>query len=291
MKELCQIVIYHKKDTNDFEATLNYLGKFASFNPLYFLPDICANNGKLIFSNYDFSDTISLMDINNFNEEERQQYQAVLTGIDFLIKCSYQKHLEITPEIIEILRPYYDITFKFNPIAKITDNSSTTFPIIHYTSFSINEVIQDKRLLYYEYFYQCYSPSDILFSIMHFIALNKYKFKPCMHCGRYFATDNFKNLYCKRFSEYPEYQKFDCYEAVKRIRQKIQRNHRQISNNLRKNYMPENLDNFEMKFYQLLDELKDHSDYETINKCLNFLSKENWYTKDSIRCVGQKEKK
>ena len=44
MKELCQIIIYHINDTEDFQAKITGLEKWVTFNPLYILPDIYANN-------------------------------------------------------------------------------------------------------------------------------------------------------------------------------------------------------------------------------------------------------
>lgn len=291
MKEICTILIYHDKNTNNFKATIVYSGKSFSFNPLYFLPDVCANNGKLKFSNYDFSDTISLTDIKNSNAEEREQYQAVLKGINLLMENSIKTQTEIKPEIIELLRPYYDITFKFKPIAKRIEDSFTSYPLIDHSSLSIKDIIQEKSSLYYDYVYQCYSPSDILFSVIHFLALNKYKFAICTHCGKYFATNNLKNIYCDRFSEYPGYENFDCYNAVKRIRQQIKRTYQQIYKNLRAYYTYEIFNNFVTQYDKLLLELNKHSDYDIIDDCFTFLSKENWYTKPPIRCVGEKEKK
>lgn len=290
MKELCQIIIYHINDTEDFQAKLTGLGQWATFNPLYLLPDICTNNGEFNFFNYEFSNTISLENILKFKNEQRTQYRAVLNGIEFLMKKSNEKQSEIKPEHIEILRPYFDITFKFTPIAKVTNPSSNSFPPIHHSSFSIEEVLQKKESLYYDYFYQCYSPSDILFSVLHFLALNKYKFRTCNHCGKYFATTNLKKQYCNRFSEYPGYEKYDCYNAVKRIRQEIQRKHVRIKNNLNQYYMPEKLEDFEKQFNELIDDLKEHSDYTIIEKCFELLDKKKWYVKDSIRTIGWKEK-
>lgn len=288
MKELCLILIYHQNKQDIFKAILSGLGKWKDFNPLYILPDIFANNGKLKFSNYDFSSTISLTDVLYFNDEERTQYQAVLDGITFLMHQSSETQSAISSELIEILRPYYDITFKFTPLADVT-LSSSSYPI-HYSSFSIEEVIEKKSSLYYDYCYQCYSPADILFSIMHFIALKQYKFRRCDHCGKYFVTNNLKRQYCNRFSEYPSYEKYTCYDAVKRIRQDIQRKHIRIGDNLRRHYPIEKLNDFEMQFNELVTKLKKHSEYSIIKECFDFLDTEKWYGKDCIRNVGWKEK-
>ena len=286
MEELCQILIYHENEAESFKATLFGLDKWMHFNPLYFLPDICSNNGELKFFNYDFSSTISLTDILRFHDEDYVQYQSVLKGINYLIHQSSNNQSAIKSEHIEILRPYYDITFKFTPIAKITNHSSNLYPLIHYSSFPLKTLLEEKKSLYYDYVYHCYSPSDILFSIMHFIALRKYKFRICNHCGKYFATTNLKVEYCKRFSEYPNYQKYDCYNAVKRIRQLIQRKHIRIGNNLRKYYPLEKSEDFEKQFNELAIKLKEHSDYTIIKECFDFLDKKKWYGKDSIRNVG-----
>lgn len=288
MKELCMILIYHQNNTDKFRATFSGFGTLKHFNPLYILSDIYANNGELKFFNHDFSSIISLTDVLCMNDEERIQYQAVLGGIESLISRSSQEKSAINPEHIEVLRSYYDITFKFSPHASVTSSAGSS--PIHYSSFSLEEVLEKKSSLFYDYCYQCYSPSDILFSIMHFIALKQYKFKKCNHCGKYFATDNLKNQYCNRFSEYPCYEKYGCYNAVKRIRQDIQREHIRIKNNLIQNYTYEKLNDFETQFNELIDQLKEHSDYTNIEKCFNLLDRKKWYVKDSIRTVGWNKK-
>ncbi|WP_074962389.1 DUF6076 domain-containing protein [Ruminococcus albus] len=130
--------------------------------------------------------------------------------------------------------------------------------------------------------------ADILFSVLHFLSINDYKYNRCEHCGRYFATTNLKNLYCDRKSDYPHFEKLTCYEAVKRIRQDIQRKHRQIYKNLSANYLPEQLNKFESEYIKSLEELKKQSNYTNIDNCYKLLDKNRWYTKKSIRVVGKK---
>ncbi|HAB61449.1 MAG TPA: hypothetical protein DCE48_12290 [Lachnospiraceae bacterium] len=95
--------------------------------------------------------------------------------------------------------------------------------------------------------------------------------------------------YYKNKSDYSGYEKHECGEAVKRIRQQIKRQSELIGNNLRTNYLGDDLENFITARDVLLDELVEHSDYATIAKCLEFFDKKKWYTKNSARTVGEKK--
>ena len=120
--------------------------------------------------------------------------------------------------------------------------------------------------MFFDYFYQCWNPADILFAILHFLSINNYKFKKCKHCGKYFATNNFKIEYCKNKSGYPNYEKYECGEAVKRIRQQIRRQSELINKNLRTNYLGDDLEKFITGRDILLDKLIKHSDYIVTKK-------------------------
>ena len=153
----------------------------------------------------------------------------------------------------------------------------------------MSTVLKKGSDLYKEYFYQCYTHADIVFSILHFLALNKYKFNKCAHCERFFPTQNLKNLYCSRFSQFPEREKYSCYEAVKRIKQDIKRKHTQIYKNLSENYLPHQLNSFESKYSDVIDELNQYPNYHSINKCYKVVDKKRWYNKKSIRTRGEKK--
>lgn len=50
--------------------------------------------------------------------------------------------------------------------------------------------------------YECYSASDMVAAIVHYYMVYGFKVIPCKHCGRIFATQNLKTVYCNRISPY-----------------------------------------------------------------------------------------
>jgi len=82
--------------------------------------------------------------------------------------------------------------------------------------------------------YTCYSIKDIMFSVLHYLMVHRYKFRQCEHCGKFFATTTEKNKYCNRKSPYKGYGKFnsfehiECEQAVRNIRQEIRREKNRI---------------------------------------------------------------
>lgn len=50
--------------------------------------------------------------------------------------------------------------------------------------------------------YECRSVSDMVMAIMHYYMVYGFKVIPCKHCGRAFATQSLKTVYCNRISPY-----------------------------------------------------------------------------------------
>ena len=50
--------------------------------------------------------------------------------------------------------------------------------------------------------YECHSVSDMVAAIMHYYMVYGFKLVPCRHCGRIFATQSLKTVYCNRISPY-----------------------------------------------------------------------------------------
>lgn len=67
------------------------------------------------------------------------------------------------------------------------------------------------------------SISDILYALLFYYAVNGLNLVKCEHCGRWFATDSFKNKFCNRKSPVPGYDKLNCEQAVQNIRQQCAR--------------------------------------------------------------------
>lgn len=289
MKEICQVLICEKD--NKKIGVITGLGKFLSFNPIIILSDIYETNGNIEVWDYKQTAKYNLQKLLHFKKEDKEQFIALNEGIKYLIEQSYLTGSSISPSSLELLRPYYDITLKFTPIAKVQNilEGTASYPPINYDTFTIDKLLGEGEFLFCDYFYQCFNPSDIFFAILHFLSINNYKFNKCKHCGKYFATDNLKIEYCKNKSGYPNYQKYECGEAVKRIRQQIRRQSELIGKNLRTNYLGDDLEKFITGRDILLDELIKHSDYATIDKCFDYFDKNKWYTKDSFRNVGKKK--
>ncbi len=67
------------------------------------------------------------------------------------------------------------------------------------------------------------SVRHVIIALLYFYAVNGYKLTICKHCGRWFATKSLKELYCSKNSSFPGYERYTCGEAVKRIKDKLER--------------------------------------------------------------------
>lgn len=72
-------------------------------------------------------------------------------------------------------------------------------------------------------YYSCRTMVDFVFSLVHYCVYNRYSISKCAHCGRYFSTSNLKVKYCSRPSPFPEYGDYSCAEAVKAIKDKMEK--------------------------------------------------------------------
>lgn len=301
MKELCQVIISQNKDPGIPIGLITGFNNNIYFDPLTVLTELRYKPENVdledfYFDDYDYSSEYGFNSIIHLKDTERKQYVAVVKNIKKLILWSYTNKTSISLSTLELLRPYYDITFVFSPTT-IVKKIDTPFShenhlhkrYVHYNSVPLEILLEKGTSLYKEYFYQCYSPADIVFSILYFLSINAYKFNKCMHCNRFFATKSYKTIYCHRLSEYQDFEQYTCCEAVKRIRQDIQRKHSQIYKNLSANYTYQQLESFQKKYLELFEKLKIKSDYDTITKCYQIVNKDKWYSKEAIRIIGEKE--
>lgn len=60
--------------------------------------------------------------------------------------------------------------------------------------------------------------TQVLCSVLYYYALNDYKIKKCLHCGKWFATQDGSCKYCRRKSPIDKYSHLRCVEAQQRIR-------------------------------------------------------------------------
>lgn len=296
----CQVLISNDNKSNTLYGSILGFDNEFRFNPLNVLAELRYKDDfvdldDFYFDDFDYEQEFAFGTPLVLNDQERSQYVAVVMGIKKLLLKSYNEQSCIKLSDVELLQPFYDISFHFTPLIT-TRNSDSFVPDyrewhqkgLYYGSLPLDTVLEHREKLYTAYLYDCYNMSDVLFSVLHYLALSEYKINRCAHCDRYFATTNYKIQYCERLSQYPKREQYSCYEAVKRIRQDIQRKHRQIYQNLTSNYYWDQLNAFEIEFTNALDEVKAHSDYTTLDKCYEVLDKERWYRKESFRTIGKK---
>ncbi len=73
------------------------------------------------------------------------------------------------------------------------------------------------------YCYESKDIKDVIFANIQFALENGYKLVRCKHCGKWFFAKTLKEVYCTRKSPYPEYERYTCKEAVKKIKDKLEK--------------------------------------------------------------------
>ena len=73
---------------------------------------------------------------------------------------------------------------------------------------------------------------ELFYGLLYYYAFNGMKLVKCEHCGRWFATDNFKNKYCHRNSTVEGYTHLVCEQAVRNLYQQIKRKRKVIYNSI-----------------------------------------------------------
>lgn len=81
----------------------------------------------------------------------------------------------------------------------------------------------------------CNSLECVVLSVLHYLILSGYKFTRCKHCGRIYATQSLKIVYCKRNSTFPGYERYSCKDAVKHINDMLEKRRKSIYNQLYSN--------------------------------------------------------
>jgi hypothetical protein len=102
------------------------------------------------------------------------------------------------------INPLYDLGYKENPINHKAVQEHQYIPL-QYTydyAMDMDAVLDNNSGTPHKFTYTCYAIEDIIFSVLHYLVLFKYKFRECEHCGNYFAVKEFKEKYCPRKSPY-----------------------------------------------------------------------------------------
>lgn len=119
------------------------------------------------------------------------------------------------------------------------------------------------------------SITQVLSAVLYYYSLHNLKLNRCEHCGRWFATTSYKNKYCTRKSLFEGYTHLNCEQAVRNIKQEINREKKRVYNRIAsysiKNYgeNPSNVFLDECLAYKL--KLDEQSSVENLSLYWNFL--------------------
>lgn len=283
MDQLCQLFIYKLDNTEQ------YIGVITGFQKQIYKikPDDILSD--IFYSNYNLKISKDSQDYNLFNflelsDDSQEQYDELVNGLRFLINKCIDTNKPLSLFDIELLKPFYDITHVFTPISKNNNpNAVIVSSPIHYSTFSIADVLSNKREIYHDFLYYCFSPADIIFSLLHFQALTQMKYGKCRHCKRIYATRDLRNEYCRRNSQYPHFEKYTCYEAKKEILRELTNTRHKIHNNLLTNDLKDRADIFKNESSEVINKAKKEPTYENFDKCFEIIDKNKWNKKGSFR--------
>ncbi len=258
-----------------------------------------------LFDDFDYEYEYAFNPEQPFLVDKRDQYVAVVTAIMSIIKESYSTQSGIDFYKVELLKSYFDITFQFtasnrvvNPLAHLNEmapvlgvdfshlsakNAPEHLELdMHYSHYSVKKALSYDIAKYHNYFYDCHSISDLVYAILHFLTFGKYKFSRCPHCGRYFATNTYKQKFCYRGSIYPGYEHCSCEQAVRNILQDLRRKRVRINNNLSLNYHSM-YEKFFITSEKEIENVRTNPSVVNIAKAYDYINPNKHYTKRKKR--------
>ena len=103
----------------------------------------------------------------------------------------------------------------YRKVAKSIDVSTQSLKIEH---LNIDDNKSD-----FIFYYESDNIRDIVFSTVHFALEQGYKFIKCKHCGKWFWAKSLKETYCNRNTTYPGYERYTCKDAVKKIKDRLEK--------------------------------------------------------------------
>lgn len=72
-------------------------------------------------------------------------------------------------------------------------------------------------------YYSCRTMIDFVFSMVHYCIYNNLVIARCAHCGKLFIVNSLKVKYCHRKSPLQGYENYSCGEAVKALKDKLEK--------------------------------------------------------------------
>lgn len=147
---------------------------------------------------------------------------------------------------LEKLKSFYDVRFRLDVITVEVENG---FPEPLRFGFCDSQNMLDSiDNENHCYTYICYSMTDVIFAILHYLLLNDYKFRKCEHCEKYFATLTLKQKYCMRNSPLTGYTHLDCATAVDHALKAIKRRRKYVKEYLKTYYSEVEYSNSEVEY-------------------------------------------
>jgi hypothetical protein len=121
----------------------------------------------------------------------------------------------------------------------IDEDSSGEYDWGYEESVSFNfDTLRDHN---HQVIYTCHNMTDIITALFHYYIITGYKFSTCRHCGREFATQTMKTIYCNRISPYKnkysqkgkKAEANNCYDTVHNYKQLAKQQKNKLSFYLR----------------------------------------------------------
>ena len=245
--------------------------KTANFSPLTVLGDIVFKSRFLDFDLNSIERVFEYyFDISSNDIASRKvcwQYNDSLTLLEDMIYGNKSLSLYEFEKIRSYCQLKFDCIFTFYQDANQIR--------LHHGLSNLENVFEDYINKPHKYIYNCYSRADVLFSILHYLILNQYKFVKCHHCLRFFSAKTLKQKYCKRKSPCKGFEKYECEQAVREFRRKLSRRRKSISVQL-SNYSSQEQ---YFKFLDICDTYKksayEKSTFLNLEEYEFFLSKKN----------------
>ena len=107
----------------------------------------------------------------------------------------------------------YSITISLKDVEEMRLNNKMT------ASYLPVSIIEERGMS----FTNLKSQVEVLIAVLFYYAFHGYKLTQCRHCGRWFATKTLKTDYCSRKSPFPGYERYTCKEAVKAVKDMLEK--------------------------------------------------------------------
>lgn len=117
----------------------------------------------------------------------------------------------------------YSISYKeknslYNKLKGIKEIQEFTYKTLEYNSYNLEHLSENNKGKSHIYFYNCFNLTDVVFSILHYLTINKYyKIRKCNHCEKLYLYNHSNNKYCNRNSPIKKYDHLECEQAVRNI--------------------------------------------------------------------------